>query len=302
MGRIGLALVLVVGLGAVSHADRIACEPPIGEADIPGDALTIPEAVPQVQTAAADKTPPAAPTNVTVTIAQDDGETWISLAGTYDPNTAYIRAIFDGYQLITTPDRTDVCTRHKVTAGSRVKIVAYNKSRNESAAFDADVTPVQHHEPEPSHHHDRHGMDVLVTVGAIVLACMLFVGLVLIGFARKRAPFSVAGEFLSPILAENVARAVARGYQIKLAVSAALIVGLLALHHVNIAILIGPFAAAWMIELFVAQLVVGQFDNKVQRLEKRELWIYINSSKLWAPAKVWDKASSLPSAGLAKRD
>ena len=52
----------------------------------------------------------------------------------------------------------------------------------------------------------------------------------------------------------------------------------------------------------MTRLVLGQFDSKIQRLEKRENWIYINSSKLYASYKIWGKASALPSAGLAKRD
>ncbi len=131
---------------------------------------------------------------------------------------------------------------------------------------------------------------------------MELVGLVLIGFARKKAPFSVAGEFLSPILAENVARAVAKGYLVKLTVAMAIIMALLVLHHGNMAILVGPFAAIWLFELFLTRLVIGQFDSKLQRLEKRENWIYINSSKLYAPFKIWNNASALPSAGLAKHD
>ena len=58
----------------------------------------------------------------------------------------------------------------------------------------------------------------------------------------------------------------------------------------------------WLYELFMTRLVLGQFDEKIQRLEKRENWIYINSAKLYAPFDVWNKASALPSAGLAKRD
>lgn len=301
MGRIGLALVLLIGLGAVARADRAICASPLAEGDITRGEL-FPSMKLELEPDPTDKTPPAAPTGLTVAVTADAADTWVSLTGTYDPDTAYIRAVFDGYQLFTTPDRLVVCTHDKIKAGSHVRVVAYDKSQNASDYVDANVVEIQNHEPEWSHHHGLHGMDILITIGAIVLAAAELVLLVLYGFARKKAPFSVAGEFLSPILAENVARIVARGYVIKLAVAMAIIMGLLALHHPNIAILVGPFAVVWLFELFLTRLVIGQFDNKIQRLEKRENWIYINSSKLYAPHKTWEKASALPAASLTTRE
>lgn len=101
---------------------------------------------------------------------------------------------------------------------------------------------------------------------------------------------------MSPILAENVARLVARGYVIKFAVATVATIGLAALDQRNLAIMAAPFVIVWLYELFMTRLVLGQFDEKIQRLEKRENWIYINSSKLFAPPRAWEKASSLPAA------
>ena len=314
--RIGLALVLLVGLVGVARADRVACPRPLGESAFVGDDLPVPiswSVDPDPRPG--DKTPPEHPTNAHVRVAPDGSETRISLEGNFPSDVVYIRVAFDHYMVVTTPGHMEFCIHHEVKPGARARIVVIDQSANQSSNLTVDTQAfddqsnahVLAEQPaaqalEEPHHHDHHGMDILITVGAIVLAGMELVGLVLIGFARKKAPFSVAGEFLSPILAENVARGVARGYLIKLTVAMLIIIGLLGLHHLNIAILVGPFAIIWLFELFLTRLVIAQFDSKIQRLEKRELWIYINSSKLWAPYKIWEKASALPSAGLAKRD
>lgn len=290
--RIGFVLVLLLGLVGVARADRPYC--PTVQLEASG---------------AIDKTGTRPMPQITsLVLSTDDGIDMISMGGTFEPDVTRIRLVTSsGYSLETTPTQLHVCSSaHVLQAHEHVTIVAYDKDGNASEPFESDVDVMgesTHPIDERRHHgHDHHGMDILITIGAIVLAGMELVGLVLIGFARKRAPFSVAGEFLAPILAENVARAVARGYLIKLTVAMAIIMGLLALHHLNIAILVGPFAIVWLFELFLTRLVIGQFDSKIQRLEKRELWIYINSSKLYAPYKIWEKASALPSAGLAKRD
>jgi hypothetical protein len=287
--RIGLVLAVVVMSTSLAGASEPAC--PIVSFDIG---------------AKIDKTGTRPMPQITsLVLSRADGTDKIHVAGTFEPDVTRIRiATSSGYALETTPEQLDVCLDTPVLeAHEHVTIVAYDKDGNASEPFESDVDVIQETPAvEEHHHHDHHGMDILITVGAIVLAGMELVGLVLIGFARKKAPFSVAGEFLSPILAENVARGVARGYLIKLTVAMAIIIGLLGLHHLNIAILVGPFAIVWLFELFLTRLVIGQFDSKIQRLEKRELWIYINSSKLWAPYKIWEKASALPSAGLAKRD
>jgi hypothetical protein len=288
--RIGLALVLLVGLGAVARADRAYCPTVQLESGGPEIDKTGTRPMPQI---------------TSLVLSTDDGLDMISMAGTFEPDVTRIRvATSGGYSFETTPKQLHVCSdSHVFRAHEHVTIVAYDKAGNASEPFESDVDVIDETAAvEEHHHHDHHGMDVLITIGAIVLAGMELVGLVLIGFARKKAPFSVAGEFLSPILAENVARGVARSYLIKFSVALAIVLALLGLHHPNIAILVAPFAVVWLFELFLTRLVIGQFDSKIQRLEKRELWIYINSSKLWAPYKIWEKASALPSAGLAKRD
>jgi hypothetical protein len=288
--RIGLVLALVVGLGAVAHASQPYC--PMVEAK-PGTQI--------------DKTGTRPMPQITsLVLSTADGTDMISMAGTFEPDVTRIQIVTSGgYSLETTPKQLHICMTPRVLGETEhVTIVAYDNAGHASEPFESDVNvsvPAEHPVYQ-EHHRDHHGMEILITIGAIVLAGMELVGLVLIGFARKKAPFSVAGEFLSPILAENVARGVARSYLIKFSVALAIVLALLGLHHPNIAILVAPFAVVWLFELFLTRLVIGQFDSKIQRLEKRELWIYINSSKLWAPYKIWEKASALPSAGLAKRD
>lgn len=137
---------------------------------------------------------------------------------------------------------------------------------------------------------------------AVVLMSILVVVLFCIGGLRREAPTPVAPEFLPPLLAENVARAVARGYLAKFTVALSTTIGLATFDHPNIALLVAPFAIAWLVELLIARHVVGKFDSKIHHLDKRENWIYINSSKLYASYKVWAKASELPVASLSSRD
>jgi hypothetical protein len=298
MGRIGLAVGLLVLVCAPARAQET---PPCTSASFEWGRAEV-----EVDPGSSDRTPPTMPQITSFVASSHRGEpSRIDMTGTFDADTVSIRVTNStGYSIVTTPDHLHVCGgTYPLQAQEHFKVVAFDKSGNASEPFETDVAVaggfVKTHEDD---HRDLHGMGILVTIGAIVLAGMELVGLVLIGFARKRAPFSVAGEFLSAILAENVARGVARGYLIKLTVAMVVIIGLLGLHHLNIAILVGPFAIVWLFELFLTRLVIGQFESKIQRLEKRELWIYINGSKLWAPYKIWEKASALPSAGLAKRD
>lgn len=294
MGRIGLALALVIGWTSVAQAEKVA---PCSKAQL--ESLRDPvERDPD----STDTTPPAAPQITELTLSSDhkiDVET-IAIRGTFDPDTASIWVTTSGgYSLVTTPDQLRVCSDSSyLNEQEHITIVAYDKAGNASAPYEADAKVAITKDDR-----FKNGLrDLLYFIGAIGGSVGLFVVLIIIGVVRKRAPFSVAGEVVSPILAENVARIVARGYVIKFAIATVTTIGLAALHHRNLAILAVPFVLVWLYELFMTRLVLGQFEEKIQRLEKRENWIYINSSKLYAPYKIWEKASSLPSAGLAKRD
>ncbi len=253
-----------------------------------------------------DRTPPAMPQITQFLASSHQGEPdRIDMRGTFDDDTVSIRITNStGYSVVTTPDHLHVCSdTSPLQAEEHFKVVAYDKAGNASEPFETDVfVPGGYDKTHAYEHHDHHGMDIFVTIGAIVLAAMELGGLLLLALARRKPPLSVSGEVLSPILAENVARTIARGYLIKLSIAMVIIIGLLALQHLNIAILVGPFAILWLIELFLTRLVTSELDNRIQRLEKRENWIFINSRKLYAPYKIWAKASALPSAGLAKRD
>lgn len=149
----------------------------------------------------------------------------------------------------------------------------------------------------PERHH-RCGMgEAILLLGSMMISAGLFIALVIIGFIRKRAPMTVMGEFVAPIHAENVARIVARSDATKFVVSLTTATGLWIFDHPFLAIMSGPFVLVWFIELVISRFAVGQFDH-VQRLEKRENWIYINSTKLYAPRRAWAKASVLPAAAV----
>ena len=114
---------------------------------------------------------------------------------------------------------------------------------------------------------------------------------------------SVAGEFLSPILAENVARVVARGYVIKLAVAMVMIMGLLGLHHRNIAILTAPFAA----RMAVRAVPDAPRDRAIRQQdpaprEARDVDLHQQQQALRAATRFGTRRPRSPSAGLAKRD
>jgi hypothetical protein len=288
----------LIGWGSVARADQPqACHPAqfVLWTDIARDRSST------------DTTPPAMPQLSSVQLLSDEREHMevVSMFGKFDPDTVKVRLTTSGgYSLVTTPNELHLCTDSLVLREQEhVTVVAYDQAGNASAPFESDVKVITRAREMYEHHrHGHRGSGILLLTGSIFIAGLLLLGLISYGFGRKRAPSSVAGEFLSPILAENVARAVARGYVIKLAIAMTVIMGLLMLHHPYIAIIAAPYAFMWLIELFLTRLVIGQFDRRIQRLERREMWIFINSSKLYAPLRIWDKASALPSAGLAKRD
>lgn len=293
MGRIGLALALVIGWTSVVQAEMPVCTTVTFE---------YMRDEPAKDPASTDTTPPAKPQITELTLSADRKvrREMVVLRGTFDPDTATVRVTTAGnYSIVTTPKHLRVCSETLyMREQEHIKIVAYDNAGNASEPYEADVA-VAITKDESFKDSFR---NLLYFLGSVFASACIFVVLIIVGVVRKRAPFSVAGEVLSPILAENVTRLVARNFVIKFALATVTTIGLLALDQRNLAILAAPFALVWLYELFMTRLVLGQFDEKIQRLEKRENWIYINSSKLFAPPRAWDKASALPSAGLAKRD
>jgi hypothetical protein len=288
MGRIGLALALLIGWTSVAHAIMKKC-PTVRLELARGDIETRgTRPMPQI-------------TTLELYSDVQDGSETIRMAGTFDPETTSLRLTTSGgYSLTTTPDELWVCSNTLVLRPhEHITIVAYDKAGNASVPFESDVT-VTRIEPELAHErHHKCGLgEAILLLGSMVMSGGLFIALVIIGMIRKRVPSSVVGELVAPIHAENVARIVARGYAIKLAVALLTTTGLWTFDHPYLAILVSPFVAVWALELLVSRLVVGQFDKPVQRLEKRENWIYINSRKLYAPRRAWAKASALPTAAV----
>ena len=102
---------------------------------------------------------------------------------------------------------------------------------------------------------------------------------------------------VSPILAENVVRAVVRRTSLKFAHALLATAALWMFDHPFSAIMTSPFAIAWLVGCFATQLVIRQFDN-IRCARATSNWMCINGRKLYAPGRVWAKASSLPTAGL----
>jgi hypothetical protein len=293
MGRIGVALALVVGWTSVAHAEMPVCTTVTFE---------YMRDQPEKNPDSTDTTPPAKPQITEVALSADRKERYemVALRGTFDADTATIRVTTAGnYSIVTTPKDLRVCSETLyLREQEHISIVAYDAAGNASEPYETDVAV----KVTKDESFKNAFSSLLYFLGACLASAGIFVVLIIVGVVRKKAPFSVAGEVVSPILAENVARLVTRGYVIKFAVATVVTIGLLAIHQRNLAIMAAPFVIVWLYELFMTRLVLGQFDEKIQRLEKRENWIYINSAKLYAPFDVWNKASALPSAGLAKRD
>jgi hypothetical protein len=239
------------------------------------------------------------PANVRLAIAadqQDDNE-WIAIEGDFDPSAKYVGLEINGYTMLTTPDQLYVCSRGIVLHAyvHDAKIFSVDRYGNRSEAITRKVKAIGG-QPE---RHIRCGMIGLVWIGAIFAAGVLFLVLLGGGIIIKPAPQAGAFEVVSPILAENVVRAMASAKVVKFTVALVVCMGLWAFDHPFSAILGIPFALVWAIDLVATRLVLRQFDSTISALGKHGTWVYINGKKLYAPRRVWEKASSLPTAGLA---
>lgn len=307
MGRIGLAVALLVGFVASARADRWECTPDtieVGKSTIKRGQLEYSGNEIEKDVGSTDNTPPAAPKNIEIYFDATRGNEKepldherLTFKGTYDPDTAWIRLrTSDGYALVTTPDRTTVCSiGFHLQRNEHVSITAYDRAGNASEPFESDVTV-------PGGLVERHyrcGQIVVVWLAAFVLAGVLLLLLISLTFARKFGPTTAACEVMSPILGENVARAVARAYSFKFAAGMLATAALWTFDHPFIAILTCPFAISCLVERIVTQHIVRQFDH-IRALGRHDNWIFINGRKLYAPRRVWEKASSLPTAGLVE--
>lgn len=237
------------------------------------------------------------PTDVRLAIAADHEQhnEWIAIAGDFDPTAKYVGLEVNGYTMLTTPDQLYVCSRGIVLYNQLhdAKIFSIDRYGNRSDAVTKQVMAVG----GQAERHYRCGQIVVVWLSALALAGVLLVALVGLRFISQAA---VAGPLLvvSPILAENAARAVARRYSIKFVAGTIAIAALWTFDHPFSAIMTTPFAVNWLIARITTQLVVRQFDN-IRALGKHDDWIFINGKKLYVPRRVWAKSSSLPTAGLA---
>ncbi len=296
MGRFGLVVLLLTWFGT-AHATP--CEQPDLAAGVRGGQLMY---QPQLTFDGGSNVrvrPLQAPTNVRLAILADreHHNEWIRIEGDFDPTAKYIGVEVGGYTMLTTPDQRYVCSHGTVLYDQTfdAQIFSIDRYGNRSEAA---TRPVMAIGGERERHY-RCGQFVVVWMAAIFMAVVLFVVLVAGGLVFRSAPRSGSFELVSPILAENVARIVARAKIVKFTIALVGCMGLWAFDHPFSAILGIPFALVWAIDLVATQRVLRQFDSPIAALGKQDKWIFINGVKLYVPRRVWAKASSLPSAGLA---
>ena len=294
MGRFGVVLLLLTWFGT-AHATP--CEQPDLAAGVRAGQLMYQPQLTFDDGSAVRVQPQQAPNNVQLAIAAEHYTEWIRIDGNFDPAAKYIGVEVGGYTMLTTPDQRYVCSRGTVLYDQifDTQIFSIDRYGNRSEAVTRTVMAIGGERER----HYRCGQIVVVWMAAIFMAVVLFVVLVAGGLVFRPAPRSGAFELVSTTLAENVARIVARAKIVKFTIGLVGCMGLWAFDHPFSAILGIPFALVWAIDLIATRRVLGQFDSPIAALGKRDKWIYINGLKLYVPGRVWAKASSLPTAGLA---
>jgi hypothetical protein len=296
MGRIVIALVVLTWLGT-AHATP--CVQADLDAGVRGGQLTYNAQLHFDDGSTVRVGKPNPPANVRLAIAadHDDYNEWIAIEGDFDPTAKYIGVQVGAYMMLTTPDRRYVCSRGTVLYDHihDAQIFSVDRYGHRSETVTKTVITIG----GQAARHYRCGQIVVVWMAAIFAAVVLFVVLLGGGIIFKQAPRSGAFDVVSPILAENVARVMARAKVVKFTVALVGCMGLWAFDHPFSAILGIPFALVWAIDLVATRLVLRQFDAPISALGKHGKWVYINGKKLYAPRRVWEKASSLPTAGLA---
>jgi hypothetical protein len=296
MGRITVGLMVLLWLGT-AHATP--CEQQDLDAGVAAGQLFFASHAQFDDGSNVRVKPQRPPANVRLAIAADqqDHNEWLAIEGDFDPAAKYVGLEINGYTMLTTPDQLYVCSRGTVLYDQMhdAKVFSVDRYGNRSDAVTRTVTAIG----GQAERHFRCGQIVVVWMAAIFAAIVLFVVLLVGGIVFKPAPRTDAFEVVSPILAENVARVMATAKVVKFTVALVGCMGLWAFDHPFSAIFGIPFALVWAIDLIATRLVLRQFDSPIAALGKHGTWIYINGKKLYAPPRVWAKASSLPTAGLA---
>lgn len=328
--------VLAVLLLGTSHAEakRIACDPTavmLPRADgtqLPRNALawTIPAAG-QITTGPgyrtdplndnphavgpADTTPPGMPRNVMINVEREtdpDGES-VSLRGDFDTDTAVVLLDIvdaDGrsLHLVTTPDRWLSCSKGiEISYGNAYfTVTGVDIAGNRSEPFTTEL-----YVKPPSHGHVRCGVPLM---GLFIIAPFALLGLLVVllvvALVRRTRIRNTPGDVIPLLLAENVARLVARNYLIKSALGVVAVIALLGIDYDISAIIVAPFAFGWLCKLALARAMVSVLDKPVGRVERREDWLYADKHILRASRRIFNAAerARVPtaSAGLQRHD
>jgi len=319
MGRLWLVVALVV-IGT-SHADakRIACEPRAivlprtDGTELPRNALqwTIPESGqlssgrgyrtdplegPRI-VGAPDNLAPATPRDVVINVDREtdpyDIES-ISLRAELDADTAVVLLdIVDAdnktLHLVTTPDRWLSCSKGiEIGYGNaQFTVTAVDIAGNRSEPF---VTTM-YVRPVTYRGHVRCGTGLMGLVLLVpVVAIGLLISILVISLLRRTRIRNTPGEVISPLLAENVARLVARSYLIKSALGVVAVIVLLGVDHEFSAIIVAPFAFTWLCKLALARAMVSVLDKPVSHVERREDWLYADKHILQASRRIFKAA------------
>jgi len=291
MGRIVVALVLL-WLGT-AHATP--CVQPELEPGITRGQLTY---QPQPTFEAGEVRQLKTPTSVRLAIAANNESDWFAIEGEFDPATKYVGLDINGYTMLTTPDQLYVCSRGSWLYDRVYDATIFTIDRYGNRS-DAVSRPVKVIGAEPEHH-IRCGMyGFVMVVGSLFTAGILLGVLIVAGAIRKSSRPLMSGVVVAPLLAENIARTIVRGYWIKLAIAVLTTAGLWTFDHPYLAFQLSPFAVVWFFEVLSAWHVARQCETKIAYAGRHGKWLVVNGRKLFVPRRVWEKTSSIPTAGLA---
>lgn len=294
MVRFVVALLMLTWLGTAQAAP---CEQPDLAAGIRRGQLWYQPQLTFEDGSAVRVRPQQAPANVRLAIAADSNE-WIAIEGDFDPTAKYIGVEVDGYTMLTTPDQRYVCSRGIVLYDTLhdAHIFSIDRYGNRSETVTKTVTAIGGRREV---HYKCGAYGAMMIMGSLMIAGFVFVMVVAAGVLRKRGPGKVPVAGVVPLLAENVARTVVRGYWIKLAVAVLTLSGLWTFDHPYLAFQLSPVVLVWFICVVDAWFVLRKVEARIQALGKHGNWLLVGSHKLYVPGRVWRKASSLPTAGLA---
>ncbi len=243
-----------------------------------------------------DDTPPAAPSDVMISLVADDfgHVTTLKLFGRFDADTALVRIdVHDSFGVVsylTRPRLLHLCNPGFLVMGdsASIEVRALDLAGNESAPF-ATTTEIAH-STESTRTCSEHRMmatdyDVFTSrhrCGQILVLYAFFYGLFLLcwaafvagraGLAKRYPPVPV-----SLLVAESVTTRQLRWYALWAAMQMVGVIGLAAADYEGIAIMLAPFAVATLVRLALAHRVRRLLERPGATAVRRGRWLVVAS-------------------------